>query len=79
MNQERTASMLLEAMRDVWCERSDTKELEFNCKRCEFSQGENCLVKRFINNRQKEKEAAELDALCKMLATEPCKKSEVAE
>lgn len=54
MNQGMVASMLLESMRYVWCERNDTDILEFNCSRCEFEQDGNCLAKRFIKNHHEE-------------------------
>ena len=79
MNQGKIASSLLEVMRDVWCERNDTKESEFKCKRCEFEQDGKCLVKRFMYNRYKEQKKAEQVILNRMLATEPCENSEVAE
>ena len=52
MSQDRIASEVLGLFRSVWCERNDTKKIEFNCKRCEFEDGENCLVKRFIKNHE---------------------------
>ena len=52
MNQEKIASETLGLFRSLWCERNDTESVEFNCKRCEFEDGENCLVKRFIKNHE---------------------------
>lgn len=52
MNQEITASKILDLFQSVWCEREDTKVLEFNCNRCEFEKDGMCLVRMFTHKHE---------------------------
>ena len=47
---ERIAKYLLQIFRDVWCDRESDSEPYFNCSICEFEDGKNCVLKRFIRN-----------------------------
>ena len=66
MKQDRIAAKLLEVFRDIWCESNET-ETGFNCSRCEFTDGENCLIKIFIKSKTKE-----TDPPTVLIAPSPC-------
>lgn len=53
---ERIAKSLLGIFRSVWCDRESDCEPYFNCSVCEFEDGPECRLNKFINSTKYETE-----------------------